>query len=241
MQTYIVANMVSGPTTDIAVRRALQLAYDYHGGQTQILNGKGSIADGVLPSALPCRPAADPSHTDIDEARRLLADAGISGLTLTLNYQPTNSVQTQEATLFQSDLAEIGVTVNLVPIAFADYLASLSDPAKIPQLMLLNDQAQTPDPGMVLDRTYGSRSVGSTNKSGYRNPAVDDLLTRAQGTGDAATRCDLYQQAQELIAQDAVTVNMYSVVYPVAYRSTVTGIKLSHVVNPLAVADLRMA
>ena len=100
-----------------------------------------------------------------------------TGLTLTLRYQPTNAVQTQEATLFQSNLADIGVTLNLEPIAFADYLTLLSDPNTIPQLMLLNDQAQVPDAGTVLSKTYGSKATG-TNKSGYNNPDVDALLTR---------------------------------------------------------------
>lgn len=237
VQTYIVANTRFGATANLAVRQALRLAYDYSGGFTSILKGKGSIANGVLPPTLSCRVTVPASTQNLGEAKAILSAAGIRNLTLTLDYQPTNFVQTQEATLFQSDLKQIGVTVDLEPIAYADYLTLLTQPSKIPELMLENAQAQVPDPGVVLDSTYRSTAIG-TNLSAYDNKTVDQLLAKADATTSSQARCDLYEQAQKLIYDDAVTVNMYGVAYPVGYASDISGVVTSTLVNPVDLADI---
>ena len=63
------------------------------------------------------------------------------GGAVVLFFQPAFEYQKQEATLLQSNLKEIGVTLELTPIAFPDWLARLSDKSQIPQMFLLGDFA----------------------------------------------------------------------------------------------------
>lgn len=161
-------------------------------------------------------------------------------LTLTMKFQPVFKEQEREATLLQSNLAQIGVTLELEPIAYADYLSALKSPDSIPQMMLATDFAQYPDPGVMLVKTYKSDQVG-TNKSGYRNPTVDELLGRAAETSDAEVRCDLYKQAQEDIRHDAVAVNMYTLGQTTAHSNRVTGVGPAVVGSGVWVPAIRVA
>ncbi|GAA1850340.1 ABC transporter substrate-binding protein [Pseudonocardia ailaonensis] len=237
---YMFMNTSSGPTANVAVRKALQLAYDYSGGLDQIRGGKGTVENGPLPQTMPCLTTAPAFSQNLDQAKQILAQAGLTDLHLTMRFQPAITDQAREATLFQSDLRKIGVTLDLQPIAFADYLTTLGNPATIPQLMLLQDTAALPDPGVYLTRAYDSKSTG-TNRAAYKNPQVDALLDQAATSTDTAARCGMYQQAQNLINADAPSVSMYTLTAPVGYRTGLTGITASQTVYPLSLKGVRVA
>lgn len=240
LETAVIFNTQVGPTADAKVRKAIRLAYDYEGGLKGIRLGNGEIANGPLPAAMPCRPDLPPIAQNLDEAKALLKEAGAEGLTLTMLYQPQIEVQRQEATLLQSNLADIGVTLTLEPVTFAAYMGMLSNVDTIPQMMLLDDFAQFPDPGAMLFKGFRSTAVG-TNRSGYSNPEVDKILDEAIGTADADKRCELYKQAQVIIDGDSPQMTMYSVGRPVPYRDQhLQPVQVSYVVFPLAPADLRL-
>lgn len=241
LQTYVFFNTTTGPTADPKVRKAIQLAYDYAGGLKSIRGGFGDIATGPLPTTLPCRPDTSAYAQDVDRAKKLLAESGQSNLKLTMRFQPAFPAMAREATLFQSNLKDIGIDLQLEPIAFPDYLKSLQNAKTIPQLALIEDFSPYPDPGVMLIKGYRSTAKGS-NKAGYSNPKVDDLLTQAETSGDADQRCRLYQDAQKLIIDDAPSVNMYTVAQPAAWRSDIQGVVASDTVLLLApAATLRVS
>ncbi|MGE3912292.1 MAG: ABC transporter substrate-binding protein [Chloroflexota bacterium] len=237
---YVAFNMVSGETTNPAVRKAIQLAYDYNGAMAKIYGGDAEIANGPLPTTMACHPDLPKSGQDVELAKKTLADAGLKDLKLTMNFQTAFEYQKQEATLLQSNLKDIGITLDLTPLAFPDWLARLSDKAQIPQMFLLGDFAQFPDPGVMLVPYYMSTSIGS-NRTGYANPEVDALLTKALGTGDAAEQCKLYEQAQTLIDKDAPILSMYTRFSSYGYRQNVSGFHIAYAGNGPWIPDLRVA
>ncbi len=240
-QADILFNTSVGPTADPKVRKALRMVYDYEGGLRGIRGNNGAIANGPVPARLNCRPDLPLVKRDLDAAKALLAEAGATNLKFKMNFQPVFELQKQEATLFQSNLREIGVDLELEPIAFPNYLASLKDPATIPQMMLLEDFAQFPDTGIVLVKGYKSDAVG-TNRVGYNNPEVDKLLDEAVATADDAKRCDIYKQVQTILDEDSVMVDMYGVYKPAVYRvGTLADLKASMLVPPAEPADFRLA
>ena len=240
-QTEIVFNTQVGPTADPKVRKALRMVYDYAGGLRSIRGGNGKLANGPLPARLDCRPELPEVKRDPEAAKALLAEAGVQNLKLKMNFQPVFELQKQEATLFQSNLREIGVELELEPIAYPNYLASLRDPKSIPQMMLLEDFAQFPDAGVMLVKGYKSDAIG-TNRTGYSNPEVDKLLDEALATADDAKRCDLYKQVQVILDKDSVMIDMYGVYKPAAYRvGTLEDLKASMLTTPAEPADFRLA
>ncbi len=240
-QMEAVFNTRFGPTADPKVRKALRMVYDYAGGLRSIRGGNGALANGPLPASLDCRPDLPEVRRDLDAAKALLAEAGVSDLKLRMNFQPVFELQKQEATLFQSNLREIGVEVELEPIAFPNYLASLRDPKSIPQIMMLEDFAQFPDVGIMLVKGYKSDAIG-TNRAGYANPEVDRLLDEALATADDAKRCGIYKEVQTILDADSVIVDMYGVYKPSAYRvGTLADLRPSKIAPPAAPAEFRLA
>ncbi|MBY8855140.1 ABC transporter substrate-binding protein [Nocardia sp. CA2R105] len=225
-QMVIYFNTAQGPGANPALREALRYVLDYRGALDSIYNGQGTIANGPLPTNLTCRPELPTERTDLAKAKQILSAAGLAGTTLTMRYQPTFSEHTKAATLLQSNLKEIGITLQLQPIAFADYLTMLSDPKTIPDMILLGENAPYPDPGVMITKTFWSKSVG-TNRGAYSNPAVDALIEQATNTPDADARCGLYSQAQRLIDADFATMPLYTVHNTWAWRSDVRGMDVA--------------
>ena len=238
-QAYVFFNMISGPTTNPAVRKAIQLAFDYNGAIDKIYNGQAEVANGPLPTTMACHPDLPKYQQNLDEARQTLADAGISNLSLTMDFQPAFANHQQAAVLLQSNLKEIGVNLDLTPISFPDWLARLSDPSQIPQMMMLEDFAQFPDPGVMLVPYYMSTSIGS-NRSGYANPQVDSLLNQALASANPDQQCGFYDQAQRLIYNDAVAVNMYTIVDTYAYNSSLSGVHVATTASGPYIPDIRV-
>jgi peptide/nickel transport system substrate-binding protein len=111
----MVANTTSGPTTDRRIRQALNYAVDRKRFIDTALNGVGEPED--LPW-LPTSPAYDGAKRtrytyDLDKAKALLADAGATSVSLDFLFNSAVPEIVTFAQLYQSDLARIGVTLNL--------------------------------------------------------------------------------------------------------------------------------
>jgi peptide/nickel transport system substrate-binding protein len=235
---YMWMNPNVGATKNVKVRQALQMVYDYAGGLTAVWDGKGTPLSGILPSTMTCQPTLPGYSQNLTEAKTLLKQAGVT--TLTLRYQPALAEFTQEATLFQSELKQIGVILNLVPITFSDWLTSLSSAKNIPEMMLMGDVPRFPDTGIYLNYVYNGASVG-TNYSGFSNPAVNKLLDEAKVTASNSAGCALVTQAQQLIYNQHLSINMYTYEQPVSYTSGVTGIVADPNANPISLRTVRVS
>ncbi|MFD7156599.1 ABC transporter substrate-binding protein [Kribbella sp. NPDC059898] len=237
---YMFMNAAQGPTANPVVRKALALAYNYSAGLSEIRAGKGKIENGPLPQTMSCLVDSPQFSQNLDQAKSLLQQAGISNLKLVLRFQPSITDMVRESTLFQSDLRKIGVDLQLQPIAFPDYLSSLSSVKTIPELTLVQDTAPSPDAGVYLAKSYDSQAIGTTNRAGYKNAKVDALLTQADATSDENARCELYKQIQTQINTDVPAIDMYTLSAPVAYRSDLTGIVASQTVYPVSLRGVRV-
>ena len=98
------------------VRQAIALGIDYEGITKAVLNGYGARAPSIIPIGIL---GVDPTKTqgrDVAKAKALLATAGYpNGATIDL-YYASNSTRDTVAAKIKSDLAEIGLTVNLKPL-----------------------------------------------------------------------------------------------------------------------------
>jgi peptide/nickel transport system substrate-binding protein len=107
-------------------------------------------------------------------------------------------------------------------------------------MMLLEDFAQYPDAGIMLSKGYKSTAIGS-NRTGYANPEVDQLLDKASATIDDTERCNLYKKVQEILEADSVMIDMYTLQRSAVYnKAHVTGVQPSPQVTPIAPAALRL-
>lgn len=208
LQLYAMMNTQSGALADERVREAISLAYDYQGHVDTILSGNGEVASGVVAPNLACRVDTGTSEQDVAKAKELLAEAGVSNLTLTLAYQSVIPEHQKAATLLQSNLADIGVTLNLQTVTFPEYSSMVTAADTTPDMALLWDFPYYPEIGPMLYRVYDSQFIDQTNYGRYANPEVDRLLEAGIASTDTDAACGNYEQAQELIAAEHVGLNI---------------------------------
>ncbi|WP_395105515.1 ABC transporter substrate-binding protein [Actinomadura sp. SCN-SB] len=225
VQLYVFFKMKGSPVSNKALREAIASAYQYGQHTGSILKGAGKTAVGVLPSAMMCfDPTVPQPGYDPDKAKASLRAAGLSNVTLTMTYLKATAEMEQAATLLQSDLAKIGVTLKLQAITYPEYVQRLKSNATTPDLGMIYAFPANPDADSVLYQLFHSRFINNgQNSGGYDNPKVDSLVERAQALTDQAARCDLYKQAQRLIAADVPSINMSNPQYVTVLRKGLTG------------------
>jgi peptide/nickel transport system substrate-binding protein len=113
-----VFDTLSAPFDNQQFRQAMEYAIDRQRIVSTVLYGIGSACD--LPFA-PSSPAYDATKDqfyafDLDKAQSLLEASGVSDPSVDFNYSSVSTEWAGIAQIYQSDLAKIGVTLNLKPL-----------------------------------------------------------------------------------------------------------------------------
>ncbi len=187
-------------TSDVRVRRAINLGVDRQEMIQNVLNGYGTPAYSVCDQLPWYNPASQVSY-DPDGAAALLDEAGWvmggggvrekSGVKaeLTLLYASDDSVRQALAADFASQLGELGIAAAIEGVGWdTAYDRALSDP------MIWGWGAHTP---MELYNIYHTASdTGSAEYSPYANATVDSYMDQALRSADLEASYELWQKAQ---------------------------------------------
>jgi len=135
--------------------------------------------------------------------------------------------------LLQSNLAELGITLQIQTMPWESIWGKVSDKDKS-QTPDLTANGWWPDYADVQDYLYPMYHSSqwpptSLNIGFYGNPQVDQLLDQALITMDANTRYGLYEQAQQLIVNDTPDMDLYQKTMTIMMRDWVKG----YVYNPI--------
>ncbi len=222
---YLGFNAAQAPLDETTVRQALSHAVNKQEILDTALGGIGKLACSPLASTLP---GYDPSLCDGEltydpaQVEVLLAEAGFSKnsdgiweregepLSLTL-ITSTRAPNGDIATVLQSQLAAVGVPIDIQQL---DARAAMQAAAAGEYDLFLwrygwNDAD-------VLNIYLGSDRIGSTNRTFYSNPEVDELLNQALTELDTEARAKLYQDAVRLLMADAAWQPLYEPVDVIA-------------------------
>ncbi len=225
---YIGMNCGMKPFDDVRVRRAFNYAIDKRK-IIALLNGRGVVAEGVLPPGLPgFNPRAKGYPYDPAKARHLLEAAGPGK-----DFSPTLWMRADRTEMMigqsiQQDLALVGVHVALKPVAWGPLLEAIRQPGTV-ALVDLGWEADFSDPQNFLEVLLSRQQWGANNDTFYYNPEVDKLLAEAAPLTGRARRYALYNQAADLVAADAPWVFLYNPVAYVIRQPWVNG----YVLNPM--------
>ena len=227
-------NTQRGPMSDVNVRRAVAHAMDY-ASLPDVLDNEIRLLDGPQPDTVRGRVAGlDVPTYDLDKARELLAasdyaDEWEAG-TLELDYVYVTDFAMEEVPglLLQASLAEVGVTMHMVPTLWPDMVATCAGPDSGPDIINIYTTPSQADPDAFYFNQYHSGQWGTYYScSFYSNPAVDALLEEARTEADVDTRLDLYAQVQEILVEDAPAAWMYTETSTVALNDCVGGFVFS--------------
>lgn len=198
-----------GLMTDVNIRKAVSYAMDYDA-LLEIFNGQAVLMHGPLP---PKNEYANLDmevyRHDLDKAREHLAMSEYPDGGFELEYVYVTGLEWEEqiGLILLDQLSKLNISVKMQPLVWPDMVARMSKADTSPDLIAVQVTPDYPDPDAYLWGMYHSSQAGTyLAASHYNNPELDALLEQARETTDEATRRDLYNQAQQLIVDDAVEI-----------------------------------
>jgi len=204
--SYVVFDTTRPPFDDVSVRKAFTMAFDRQKYIDVVLNGHALPANGLYPPALPgFNLALKGLPYDPAQARDLLKQSKYGGPD---GLPPIVFTDAGTGTYVSPDVAamaemwqqNLGVTItveNLEPNYYLDQIYA----GNHGQMISSGWCADYPDPENFADVLFHTGS--SQNNGGYSNPQLDALLEGARVEQDVTKRIAMYQQAEQLIVDDA--------------------------------------
>ncbi len=225
-------NVGKDPFTSKEVRQALNYAVNKEELSEGLYNGNMVPAGGVLPPVdWAYNPDLQSYPYDPDRAIELLAEAGYDesnpltftfmAYTIPRGYNPVGD---RLATAVQEYWSEVGVQADIQTAEWTQYRADRR--ADLYQCALGGWQGDNGDPDNFLATLLAGPSKGAGNTSFYDNPEVNDLLVEAVRVSDMEERKALYQQAEQIIVDDAPWVFLGYQLHQVVTRANITDFQL---------------
>ena len=211
------------PFTDVRVRRAMDLVVDKQEIIDKALAGSGTITGpivygwedyGIAPDKLPYK-------VDVDQAKKLMADAGYAnGFEVTCASLPEgNSTNFYPSIATAAEqLKKINIKVNIQQLELAAWLDKNN---KLDYDMLIGNRGLRGDPIDVLVPHY--TKAGNDNPIGYADPDVQTWLDQAAVEPDRVKRRDLYLKVQQKVLADVPWIFLWAPVENYAMQKYVTG------------------
>lgn len=208
MINLMVTNYVmKGPWTDKRVRQALNHAVDMNTITKSLYAGRAKVVGYSLePEAFGFNPNIKWYPYDPEKAKKLLVEAGYpNGFSMTLhvpNHRYPNDVEMAQAVA--SYWEKVGVKTEVKVWEQSVYVTKWRAKELEPAFVVAWGGAGLLD-GDLLTNAYHTEASLSI----FSNQNLDDLLNKAAATMDPAKRKELYWKAQELIHDEAPSVQSF--------------------------------
>lgn len=195
------------PFDNKLVRQALNHAIDKKAIIDAFYGGQAEAAVNPMPSSIEgYNDAVEAYPYDLEKAKELLAEAGFKdGFEMDLWAMPVARPYMPEgmkvAEVIQESFSKIGVKAKIQSVDWATYLDKAAKGEF--DAFMLGWTGDNGDPDNFLYTLLDKDSIGSNNYSHYANDELHDILIKAQTELDQEKRNVLYEQAQEIIHDDA--------------------------------------
>ena len=203
---YVVFDTTQPPFDDPSVRRAFSMAFDRQKYIDVVSSGVALPAEGLYPPALPGHnPDLRPTPYDPGAARKLLGESRYGGpqalppiVYTTAGYGSyAGGDVSAQAEMWEKNLGVEIIVENLEPDYYLDEVYS----GNHGQIFSSGWCADYPDPENFADVLFHTGS--EQNLGNYSNPELDALLEAARVEPDVEKRIQMYQQAEQMIVDDA--------------------------------------
>jgi len=210
--SYLAFNLRDPTLRDVRVRQAIAYAVDRGPLLQYIWRGFAQPAESILPrqSWAYDQNIAFYPH-DPEKARQILDAAGYpahDGIRFHLTMKTSTEESTRlMAAVWQQQLREVGIALDIRTFEFATFFADVTSGAF--QLYSLRWIGGNEDPD-IFEYAFDSNRFPpeGANRGFYSNPRVDSLIERARREVDQNTRKKLYDEVQEILAQDVPYINL---------------------------------
>ncbi|MEM5583938.1 ABC transporter substrate-binding protein [Roseibium sp. AS2] len=220
-EDHLLINHESPELAKKEVRQALDFAIDKKAVVDAVTFGIGEIAYSFIPKGALYHYADNLKRPyDPEKAKQMLADAGAEGLTLDYLVNAGDEVDEQIAILLQQQLAQAGITVNLIKM----------DPSQTWDMLVAGDYDLSVmywtndilDPDQKTTFVLG-HDTNMNYMTRYSNDTVKQLVADARVEMDSAKREDMYVELQKIAKDDVNWIDLYYSPYRNVSRSNIDG------------------
>jgi peptide/nickel transport system substrate-binding protein len=207
---------------DIRVRQAIRYAIDADAINVAAFEGAlPRMCAIVAPGQIGYWQDAPCYARDVEKAKALLDQAGVSSLDLTLTALQ-NDTQRTMAEVIQANLSEVGVNVEIISLDGGAYnQGGFGEKGMNERQLTLFDWGTTnPDPHWQM-MWFSCDQVGQYNWMYWCDERFDALNTEAASTLDPARRGELYIDSQRLWDQNANVVWLLRPIFLFGMRSDI--------------------
>ncbi len=231
---YLGMNVAQKPLDKVQVREALRMAVDYDGIVRDLLSGNAQKVQTIIPSPMFGYNNDAPFQQDIAGAKALLQTAGVSDVKLEMTIPdgaaPGGVQWSDLAAKLQSDWQQIGVTVDIKQVTFAELLSGYR--AQKLQLALLywGPDYADPDTNVTPFTSYAAKSIA------WRNSWDDPIASQAHDAAlltDPTARAAAYKVITEYVLHSGPYVVLYQPASLFGIRSDIKGFEW----NPMGFSD----
>jgi peptide/nickel transport system substrate-binding protein len=138
---------------------------------------------------------------NLAEAKKLIAQAGVAGQTITIGTSDEVSSLAVETGAYQQAAVAIGLKVTLKSVSAQDFINFFTDPSyrKGVDMFPTVNYGDYADPAALLDTI--ALPGGSQNYNNFSDPQITALLDRSRATANPDQRAALVAKAEQRAAQ----------------------------------------
>ena len=200
------------------LRQAMSMALDRKEFNELFYSGLSAPAASIVPPGIVGHRAdyESPYHYDLEKAKQYLAEAGYPGgkglpkITLDVGDR---TISRQMGEYFQRSMAKIGIKIEVIPNPFPELHKKVRH-TKSTMLFSLTWVGDYPDAENFLQILYGPNKAPGSNGSNFDNPKFNELFEKAVVMQDSPQKRALYEQLNQMAAEQ---VPLIYLIHPVRY------------------------
>ncbi|MCY4008665.1 MAG: ABC transporter substrate-binding protein [Anaerolineaceae bacterium] len=211
---YYMTDNTQPPFDDINCRRAAALAFDYETIVSLEWPGTPAMV-GILSQSTPGHnPDVFTPRRDLDAARASLAECqyaeNIADYPIDLVWVTEVPDEEKFALLYQANLAEIGMVVNVIGNPWLKVVEETASRELSPHIVTLYTGADLPEAGLLIEQRYHSKTAATFFQNEWlEDPELDAAIEDALATVDVEERFAKYAALQEHLAERVVSFFLY--------------------------------
>ena len=198
-----------GPLETPAARQAMAWAFPYEEVVTGVYQGYAKAARGPLAELIRGFDPELPVYTtDLEKARQLLAEAGVTqGETLSMMLSAGSEAAKTMAQLFAANLEQLGLSLDIQAVDETTFIGTIFGEAPIEERPHFFPLFWQPDYNDGWNHLYAQVDCDAAfgkgaNAGVYCNERVDELLDTARDAADEATYLDALAELQQILTWD---------------------------------------
>jgi peptide/nickel transport system substrate-binding protein len=220
---YLGMNVTRPHLSDKRVRMAIRYAIDYDGIVNKIMGGAAKQINTFIPEGFAGYEPRILYTTDIEKAKQLMKEAGVSGFETNL-YHNDATPRPEVGQVIQASLAKIGIKVTLNKMVGSQLMPLYR--AQKTDLFLGGWGPDYNDPHTNAQPFADPTSKQLAYRNAYENDQTAKMIQDAGQEMDDGKRIALYQAANKIIQEEGPFAFLYQQVSQHAVRNTVQDLKV---------------